>query len=33
MLPLATAWASVRDFWIFGGFLRFLTRYGKEPSD
>jgi len=31
MLPLGTAWAAARKSRIFGGFLRFLTRYGKEP--
>ena len=31
MLPLGTAWAVARFSRIFGGFLRFLTRYGKEP--
>ena len=32
MLPQASAWAAARDFWIFGGFLRFLTRSRKGPE-
>ena len=32
MLPQASAWAAARDFWIFGGFPRFLTRSRKGPE-
>ena len=32
MLPLGRPWAAARDFWIFGGFLRFLTRYIGDPN-
>lgn len=32
MLPLGTAWPSARKSRIFGGFLRFLTRYWKGPG-
>ena len=31
MLPLGTAWAAARKSRIFGGFLRFLTRYDGAP--
>jgi len=33
MPPLGRPVAAVRGSRIFGGFLRFLTRYWKEPSD
>ena len=33
MPPLGTAWAAARKFRIFGGFLRFLTRYRKGPDN
>jgi len=33
MLAPATAWAAARKSWIFGGFLRFLTRYRGILSD
>ena len=33
MPPLGRPVAALRGSRIFGGFLRFLTRYWKEPSD